>query len=466
MRVLRIRASRRRNFLHVYRSYVLTVMRAAGRVPHRLYPSQAYITRLQCRPGVWNQPTTSGRFPDCSYPSQVLQVPRTRAVPASGQSLVASLTVPFPPRPTSPAYSPTSPACALRCRKPLFFAVCTCRRFESHVLFHTDSPTCVFPCPRALYDAMASPEASWRTAEPRHGRGLPLERAGTAHAAFRPLDPTLIAQCFFLIGRRPVACSAIVLRLALREGRPISRARLLFYPAIRVDSPTSPAVACSVRRQLSLHVERRAPRYESERTALVVAAPALVFETATSAPLRVATHHGHPSATYAFADATMRRRRVRCPPSDSVDGHDGAADARLGELSGAQRGHWGARTSLTYSSHAVLSYGWFTCPFSSEIIILLMCVPTQSPAYSPSSPGSHPAHHQAFKNRDSPRFRALLFTFFFHIAYSPTSPACGARRIGRHTTHRFAWRLRLSLRWFERTRRTFRALLCLPAQYL
>ena len=182
------------------------------------------------------------------------------------------------------------------------------------------------------------------------GRGLPLEHAGTAHAAFRPLDPTLIAQCFFLIGRRPVACSAIVLRLALREGRPISRARLLFYPAIRVDSPTSPAVACSVRRQLSLHVERRAPRYESERTALVVAAPALVFETATSAPLRVATHHGHPSATYAFADATMRRRRVRCPPSDSVDGHDGAADARLGELSGAQRGHWGARTSLTSST--------------------------------------------------------------------------------------------------------------------
>ena len=103
---------------------------------------------------------------------------------------------------------------------------------------------------------------------------------------------------------------------------------------------------------------------------------------------------------------------------------------------------------------------------SSEIISFLMFVPTQSPAYSPSSPGSPPAHHQAFKNRDSPRFRALLFTFFFHIAYSPTSPACGARRIGRHTTHRFAWRLRLSLRWFERTRRTLRALLCLPAQYL
>ena len=128
-----------------------------------------------------------------------------------------------------------------------------------------------------------------------------------------------------------MARSAIDLRLALREGRPISRARLLFSRAIRVDSPTSPAVACSVRRQLSLHVSRRAPRYESERTALrghrVVAALALVFEAATSAPLRVATHHGHPSVTHAFADATMRRRRVRCPPSDSVDGHDGAADA-------------------------------------------------------------------------------------------------------------------------------------------
>ena len=196
-----------------------------------------------------NQPITSNRFPDCSYPSQVLQAPRTRAVPASGQSLVASLTVPFPPRPTSPAYSPTSPACALRCRKPLFFAVCTCRRFESHVLFHTDSPTCVFPCPRALYDAMSSPEASWRTAEA-------AALAATAHAAFCPLDPALIAQCFYPIGRRPVARSAIDLRLALREGRPISRARLLFYPAIRVDSPTSPAVACSVRRQLPLHVER------------------------------------------------------------------------------------------------------------------------------------------------------------------------------------------------------------------
>ena len=215
---------------------------------------------------------------------------------------------------------------------------------------------------------MASPEASWRTAEPRHGRGLPLERAGTAHAAFRPLDPTLIAQCFFLIGRRPVACSAIVLRLALREGRPISRARLLFYPAIRVDSPTSPAVACSVRRQLSLHVERRAPRYESERTALVVAAPALVFETATSAPLRVATHHGHPSATYAFADATMRRRRVRCPPSDSVDGHDGAADARLGELSGAQRGHWGARTSLISSIPRSTLLRLVTCPLFLRLV--------------------------------------------------------------------------------------------------
>ena len=143
---------------------VLTQSSASGRVPHRSFSTQAYVTRVQCRPGVWNQPATSGRFPDCSYPSQVLQAPRTRGVTASGRSLVALLTVPFPPRPTSPAYSPTSPACALRCRKPLFFAVCTCRRFESHVLFHTDSPTCVFPCPRALYDAMASPEASRRTA--------------------------------------------------------------------------------------------------------------------------------------------------------------------------------------------------------------------------------------------------------------------------------------------------------------
>ena len=92
----------------------------------------------------------------------------------------------------------------------------------------------------------------WRRTRRPEGR----QRSRLAHAAFRPLDPTLIAQCFFLIGRRPVARSAIDLRLALREGRPISRARLLFYPAIRVDSPTSPAVACSVRRQLSLHVER------------------------------------------------------------------------------------------------------------------------------------------------------------------------------------------------------------------
>ena len=151
--------------------------------------------------------------------------------------------------PTSPAYSPTSPACALRCRKPLFSLFVLSSIRESHVLFHTDSPTCVIPCPRALYDALASPEASWRTAEA-------AALAATAHAAFCLLDPALIAQCFYPIGRRPVARSAIDLRLALREGRPISRARLLFYPAIRVDSPTSPAVACSVRRQLPLHVER------------------------------------------------------------------------------------------------------------------------------------------------------------------------------------------------------------------
>ena len=177
------------------------------------------------------------------------------------------------------------------------------------------------------------------------GRGLPLESAGTAHAAFRPLDPTLIAQCFYPIGRRPVARSAIVLRLALREGRPISRARLLFYPAIRVDSPTSPAVACSVRRQLSLHVGRRESRYESERAALhghrVIAAPPLVFKTTRE--VTGARAHGSPIL-----------------------------------------------------SHAVLAYGWSTCPFFRNHYFAHVC-PTQSPAYSPSSPGSHPAHHQAFK---------------------------------------------------------------------
>ena len=102
MRVLRIRAFQRRDFRHV-------IVRATGRVPHRFLTTQAYVTRVQCRPGVWNQPISSDRFPDCSYPSQVLQVPRTRAVPASGQSLVALLTVPFPPRPTSPAASSSAP---------------------------------------------------------------------------------------------------------------------------------------------------------------------------------------------------------------------------------------------------------------------------------------------------------------------------------------------------------------------
>ena len=207
--------------------------------------------------------------------------------------------------PTSPAYSPTSPACALRCRKPLFSLFVLSSIRESHVLFHTDSPTCVIPCPRALYDALASPEASWRTAEA-------ATLAATAHAAFRPLDPTLIAQCFYPIGRRPVARSAIdlrlaYLRLALREGRPISRARLLFYPAIRVDSPTSPAVACSVRKQFELHVERRAPRYESEITALrghrVIAAIGA----------RVRDRHMRAAARYyasrtSFGDARVRRR--------------------------------------------------------------------------------------------------------------------------------------------------------------
>ena len=241
---------------------------------------------------------------------------------------------------------------------------------------------------------MASHEASRRTAEAAacdgHDRGLPS-------TAFRPLDPTLIVQCFFLIGRRPVACSAIVLRLALREGRPISRARSFFFRAIRVDSPTSPAVACSVRRQLYLHVGRRAPRYVSERTALrghrVVAAPALVFETATSAPLRVTTHHGHPSATHAFADATMRRRRVRCPPSDSVDGHDGAADAAasrdgggcaLGRVIGGPERLLGRAhiAHLFYPSQYSPTVGLRVQRSSPRFLIFT----TQSPAYSPSSP--------------------------------------------------------------------------------
>ena len=45
----------------------------------------------------WRLESTNilGSFPDCSFSAQVLQVPRTRAVTASGQSLVASLTVPF-----------------------------------------------------------------------------------------------------------------------------------------------------------------------------------------------------------------------------------------------------------------------------------------------------------------------------------------------------------------------------------
>ena len=209
--------------------------------------------------------------------------------------------------PTSPAYSPTSPACALRCRKPLFslFVLVVDSRVS---LFITQTRRRAYFRVHVLYTTL------WR--RPRRpggrrshgsGRGLPLERAGTAHAAFRPLDPTLIAQCFYPIGRRPVARSAIDLRLALREGRPISRARLLFYPAIRVDSPTSPAVACSVRRQLSLHVERRAPRYESERTAL------RCHRVIAAIGARVRDRHMRAAARYyasrtSFGDARVRRR--------------------------------------------------------------------------------------------------------------------------------------------------------------
>ena len=74
---------------------------------------------------------------------------------------------------------------------------------------------------------------------------------------------------------------------------------------------------------------RRATRARERLYAAMVSSrqSALMCETVTCAPLRVTTHHGHPSATHAFADAHKRRRRVRCPPSDSVDGRDGAADA-------------------------------------------------------------------------------------------------------------------------------------------
>ena len=173
--------------------------------------------------------------------------------------------------PTSPAYSwrhgvRTEPGCfadrsfSTQAYKPRVLTDITCLRVavpktSFFCCLHLSSIRVSRSFPHRLADVRISVSTSFvrcygvarGVPEDGSGRGLPS-------TAFRPLDPTLIAQCFPPIGRRPVACSAIDLRLALREGRPISRARLLFYPAIRVDSPTSPAVACSVRRQLSSEV--------------------------------------------------------------------------------------------------------------------------------------------------------------------------------------------------------------------
>ena len=170
--------------------------------------------------------------------------------------------------PTSPAYSwrhgvRTEPGCfadrsfSTQAYKPRVLTDITCLRVavpktSFFCCLHLSSIRVSRSFPHRLADVRISVSTSFvrcygvarGVPEDGSGRGLPS-------TAFRPLDPTLIAQCFPPIGRRPVACSAIVLRLALREGRPISRARLLFYPAIRVDSPTSPAVACSVRKQPS-----------------------------------------------------------------------------------------------------------------------------------------------------------------------------------------------------------------------
>ena len=347
--------------------------------------------------------------------------------------------------------------------KTSFFAVRTCRRFESLTFHHTDSPTCVFPCPRALYDAMASHEASWWTAAAAAcPRGLSSARPDAHRSVFFPYrSPACGVQC-----NRSSPC--------FERGAPNFARALTFLPRN----------TCRFADFASSGLQRPQTTFQRDywgaRTSLICSIPRstllrlvtcplflrLVF---SSLPRRVrpiprvhqrwlaASADNFPFMLVDVSRATRAReqlytaivssrRRLSCsrPPERSLE-----------------RTHI-AHYSVPRSTRLRLVY----VSFSSEVINFLMFVPTQSPAYSPSSPGSPPAHHQAFKNLDSPRFRALLFTFFFHIAYSPTSPACGARRIGRHTTHRFAWRLRLSLRWFERTRRTLRALLCLPAQYL
>ena len=212
----------------------------------------------------------------------------------------------------------------------------------------------------------------WR--RPRRPGGRQRPRLAL-DAAFRPLDPTLIAQCFFPIGRRPVACSAIDLRLALREGRPISRARFFFFRAGRfadfasggLQRPQTTFPSCWETCAALRERENGFTRPSCHRG----------YGT------RVRDRHERAAARYyasrtSFGDARVRRRHYasasrRCPPSDSVDGHDGvrptqppavtAAAARLGELSGVQRGYWGARAHRSsLLSLAVLSYGWFTCP--------------------------------------------------------------------------------------------------------
>ena len=81
---------------------------------------------------------------------------------------------------------------------------------------------------------------------------------------------------------------------------------LIFTTQSPAYSPSSPAVACSVHRQLSLHVGRREPRYESERAALhghrVIAAPPLVFEIT-----REVTGARAPSLTYSVPRSTRLR---------------------------------------------------------------------------------------------------------------------------------------------------------------
>ena len=194
-------------------------------------------------------------------------------------------------------------------------------------------------------------------------RGVPEDGGGrrlpSAAAAFRPLDPTLIAQCVFPhIGRRPVACSAIVLRL-FERGAQFPRARLLFYPPQRVDSRLRQQwLAASADNFPSCEVK------ESERTAVVAVpardrherATARRHASRTSFGTRVRRRH------YASASFAVRLR--------SVDGHDGASLF-------LHR----ARTSLTFLIFLRLVY----VSFFQETLFS---------AYSPSSPAVACSVHQ------------------------------------------------------------------------